>query len=372
MNRTIKLITGILACFVVITIGSYVIVAQSAITGSWTANEYSWSHKKKNEGKSRETHVYINFRYEKTKEGKTHNSSHGSIFAFADISGLTKAQTEGTNSPVSFRIAREAGTLEAEGVFRNGKGIGEFTFTPDQSFAASMKSKGFELSDSKMFSAAMLDLRMADVNDLQSAGFANLTTKDLFKAKIFKVNSAFKREMAGAGFPDLTIKELVKARIFKVDSNFVKTAYDMGVAKDNFNDIVKLRIHKVSPEYLTKMKAAGFNNLTAREAVKLRIHKITPEYISEMKSLGFNNLSTSDARKLRIHKVTPQFIKEMREVGYSNLSVRDATRLRIFKIDSDFVRKAKAESDRELTVKDLVNMKIHNRVKHRRSKNSTS
>ena len=366
MKTTIKLVAAVCACFIIVTIGSYVIVAQSAITGTWTANNYNWNRKKKDSTKSRDTHIQLSFRYEITKNGKTHNNQHGSTYAFDRISGLTKAQTEGSSSEVSFRIVREAGTIECQGVFRNGKGIGEFRFVPNKSFADSMKSKGFELSDSRMFSAASLDLKMADVDDLMSAGFQNLTVKDVFKAKIFKVNSAYKREMASAGFPNLTMKELVKARIFKVDSAFVKSAYEMGVAQNAFNDIVKLKIHKVSPEYLQKMRAAGFPNLKAREAVRLRIFKITPEFVSEMNGLGFSNLSVSDATKLKIHKVTPAFIKEMRDQGYTNLSVRDATRLRIHKIDGAFVKKAKAESTGPLTVRDLVRLKIRKRITNKR------
>ncbi len=334
MNRTIKLIAGTLACFVVITIGSYVIVAQSAISGTWTANDHNWNRKHKDKPTKQKDRVHLNFRYEISKNGDSHSSNHGSTFSFDEITGLTKDQTEGANSEVRFRIVREAGTIECEGVFRNGKGIGEFRFTPNTSFASSMKNKGFELSDRKMFSAATLDLKMADVDDLRSAGFQKLTVSDLFKAKIFKVDSAFKREMASAGFPNLAMKELVKARIFKVDAPFVKSAYDMGVARNSFGEIVKLRIHKVSPEYLSKMRAAGFQDLTAGEAVKLRIFKVTPEFISSMRELGFNNLSVSEA-----------------------------TKLRIFKIDKDFVKRAKEQSDKDLTVRDLVNLKIHKRLK---------
>lgn len=383
MQITIKNLLKTFICLVAIMIVSFAVVSNKAsaetfiagelvenvsevvITGTWRADDSDWGHKRKDKDddykkENYENKIHLNFTYQSEKGGR---NSHGSMFSFDDLEGLSKSQTLGDNSTVNFRLVREAGTINCEGIFRKGKGIGEFTFTPNQAFADAMKTRGFEFSERRMFSATTLNLTTADVDDLLSANFPNLTIKDFFKAKIFKVNSAFMKEMAATGFPDLSMKDLVKARIFKVDANFVKQVVDMGFSTDSFQNLTKLRIFKITPEYLREMKTAGFPNLTAQEAIKLRIHKVTPEFIREMGELGFNNLSASEARKLRIHKVTPEFIKDMRNEGLTNLSVRDATKLRIHRIDADFVRRAKAQEGRDLTVSELVKLKIHRKVK---------
>lgn len=70
-------------------------------------------------------------------------NQHGMSYSYSDIDGLTKAQVQG-GGPVSFRIVREAGTIEAQGNFANGVGNGTFRFIPNMSFVADMKQRGFD------------------------------------------------------------------------------------------------------------------------------------------------------------------------------------------------------------------------------------
>lgn len=275
---------------IVLVIGSYVIVAQDVITGTWKANDFRWNHKSKEgdeeaaervEKVSREK-VQLNFSYQTAKGG---NSNHGSGFAYEDLQGLTRAQVESANqAPVSFRLAREAGTIEAEGTFQNGKGSGTFRFVPNQSFAAGMQSRGFTFTTEKLFAATTLNLTTAFVDDLKSAGFPNLKTDDLFKAVIFKVTPQFMSEMAAIGFPDLDMEDLVKARIFKIDAEFARQIADMGFKNDSLESLVKFRIFKVTPEFLREVQAEGLTKLSAEEVVKLRIFKIDGAYIRQARA----------------------------------------------------------------------------------------
>ncbi len=283
-----KLLKGFLnIAFIVIVIGSYVIVAQDTITGTWKANDFKWNHKNKDkdeetvEKRESKDKVQLNFSYQTAKGG---NNNHGSGFAFNDLQGLTKAQVESANSAVNFRLVREAGPIECEGTFQNGKGAGTFRFTPNSQFASAMQSRGFTFSNEKLFSATTLNLTTAFVDDLKSAGFDNLKTEDLFKAVIFKVTPQFMSEMAAIGFPKLDMEDLVKARIFKIDAEYARQIADMGFKNDSLEGLVKFRIFKVTPEFLREVQAEGLTNLTAEEVVKLRIFKIDGAYIRQART----------------------------------------------------------------------------------------
>jgi hypothetical protein len=326
------------ACFV---LPKSDVSAQTTLSGTWKANDFEWKNNKNKADKDDDDgeffdkedykdKIQLNFRYNKNRG----YNNQGSSFKISEIQGLTKEQIYGSNVPVNFRFVREAGTIECEGKFNNGKGEGNFRFTGNQSFAEAMQSRGFVFSEEKLFSATFLDLTVAFVDDIKSAGFKDLDTEDLFKAKIFKIDSTFMQEMAATGFPNLDMEDLVKARIFKINAKFVREVKEMGFAKDSFEDLVKLRIFK-----------------------------ITPEYLREMKSLGFNNLSAEEATKLRIFKVTGEFMREMQNEGLSDLSVEDATKLRIFKIDGEFIKLARSRGYNDLDVEKLVNLKIHGKVK---------
>jgi hypothetical protein len=323
MRKHIRnLATGVFSlALIIFVIGSYVIVAQNVITGTWTSNTKTWS-KDDSDTPSRDR-INISFRHETAKGGRSQN---GSDFAYADLRGLTYEQAQ--NGKASFSLAREAGTIECEGTFTNGKGSGTYRFTPSPAFIDGMKARGFNFTEDQLFGAVTVDVTMAAADDLKSAGLGPVDTDDLFKAVIFKVTSQFIAEMKATGFPNLGLEELVKARIFKVDANFVRQVHEMGFEKQDFDGLVKFRIFKVTPEFLTELKNQGFTDLSAEDVVKFRIFKVTPELLTTLKNEGF-----------------------------ANLSAEEVVKFQIFKIDTDFIREAKAK-DPNVTVEDLVQMKI--------------
>src|SRR5262249_29662564 len=151
-------------------------------------------------------------------------------YDLAELQGLSREQVAG-GGPVRFSLVREAGTIDCEGSFQNGKGSGTFRFTGNQGFLAAMKGRGFDFEadsssrrsndvEDRLFTATALNITTALADDLTSAGFGKLTVEDLFKAAIFKVDSKFMREMKASGFPNLGMEDLVKARIFKIDAEF--------------------------------------------------------------------------------------------------------------------------------------------------------
>lgn len=316
--------------FIIIIIGKFVIVAQNVVTGEWKSENWS----EKSDKKDREPgKIHLSFE-RRTDHGK---NQHGSRFAFSELQGLTPEQTQ--NGRVSFRLVREAGTVECEGEFVNGRGAGTFRFTPNGSYVTAMKSRGFDFDrvagknfdggESKLLSAALLNVTTALADDLKSVDLGPLDVDDLFKAAIFKIDSKFMAEMKASGFPNLKMENLVKARIFKIDADFVRKVHEMGFeGEKDFEQLVKFSIFKVTPEFLADLKSHGFNNLSSEEVVKFRIFKVTPELLTAL-----------------------------RDEGFTKLSGEQVVKFRIFNIDRDFIRRAKAE-DPNVTVEDLVRMKI--------------
>lgn len=264
----------------VLYIGSGQVLAQEAITGQWTAEA------KQEKGDK----IHLSFERRTEKGGR---NQHGSSFAYSDLQGLSRSDTE--NGRVSFRLVREAGTIECEGTFAGGRGSGTFRFLPNLAFADSMKSRGFDFaaqtskngSDSledRLFTATTLNVTTALADDLRSANFPNLDAGDLFKAAIFKIDGKFMSEMKATGFPNLGMEDLVKARIFKIDAEFVRKTREMGFGTENFENLVKFSIFKVTPEFLAELKTEGLTDLSSEDVVKLRIFKIDAAYVREARA----------------------------------------------------------------------------------------
>ena len=256
--------------------------AQSTMTGTWTASVSRDDSK-------------INLSFERRNNSSGRHQM-GQSFEFSDLQGLSREQAL-NGGPVSFSVVREAGRIDCEGSFQNGKGSGTFRFTGNAAFVSAMKSRGFNFEETpdndndrngetRLFAATTLNVTTALADDLAAAGFDKLKTEDLFKAAIFKIDSKFAREMKDSGFENLGMEELVKARIFKIDAEFVKQVSQMGFEKEPFESLVKMQIFKVTPEFIAEMRNEGLSNLQLEDAVKLRIFKIDSDFIRQAKAEG--------------------------------------------------------------------------------------
>ncbi|MEP6901072.1 MAG: hypothetical protein ABJA66_04940 [Actinomycetota bacterium] len=283
MSKISKTLFCSFLAFIIIVIGNYVIVAQTTLTGTWKAEAKADKVEK----------LYLSFS-RKTERGDRNQM--GSTFDYDDLKGLSREQSL-SNGAVKFSLVREAGRVDCEGTFANGKGAGTFIFTGNQSFVSAMKTRGFdfEKSDSKynedntenrLFAATTLNVTTALADDLLSAEFGKLETEDLFKAAIFKVDSKFMREMKDSGFPNLTFEDLVKARIFKIDAGFVREVVAMGFDKEPFESLVKMRIFKVTPEFISEVRNEGLTNLDIEDLVKMKIFNINAEFIRQARADG--------------------------------------------------------------------------------------
>src|SRR5690242_12513385 len=150
--------------------------AQTSLTGTWTASVEKENNK-------------INLSFERKSE-KSGRHQTGQTFDFADLQGLSREQAV-NGGPVNFSLVREAGRVDCEGSFENGKGSGTFRFTGNAAFISGMKSRGFDFEEDsntendgrdRLFAATVLNVTTALADDLSSAGVGKLQTEDLFKA----------------------------------------------------------------------------------------------------------------------------------------------------------------------------------------------
>ncbi len=85
--------------------------AQNAFPGEWTASVSKDNSK-------------INVSFERrTDKGGRHQ--HGQTYEFSDLQGLTREQAL-NGGPVNFSLVREAGRIDCEGSFQNGKARARF------------------------------------------------------------------------------------------------------------------------------------------------------------------------------------------------------------------------------------------------------
>jgi len=118
------------------------------------------------------------------------------------FTGLTGSQIDAaTETPVDFRLIREAGTLHFTGTFMNKEGVGRFSFEPNPSYVTTLRGLGVaagDLDDEKLFSLAIHDVSASFIREMQSLGYH----EELNRYIAFRIHGAspqFVRELNALG-----------------------------------------------------------------------------------------------------------------------------------------------------------------------------
>ncbi len=298
-------------------------VLAAPIDGAWTASL----------DEKQSDRLYVSL-----TRGRSHES--GRTMRVSDFATLTTAQIRATSAtPVRFEMRREAGTAVFEGTFRNGKGAGQFDFTPNRAIIDAIRALGVEFK---------LGERRRDRSE----------DEELFALALHDVSTAYIKSMIGEGYR-VTLEDYLSMRIFDVTPEYIREMRSLGFRNISAEELVATRIHRVTPDYVRQMRAAGWN-LSLEELQSSRIHRATPEFAAEMKKLGYGTLSFEDLVSFRIHRVTPEFIGELRALGYSNVAADDLVSMRIHRVTAEFIRQLEAAGYVKIPVEKLISMRIHN------------
>lgn len=248
-----------------------------------------------------------------------------------------------TETPVSFSLSRDAGTIAFSGTFQTGEGVGRFSFTPNPTYATTLRSLGVTfdeaLDDEGLFSLAMHNVSAKFIGDMQSLGYRE-SLDDYIAFRIHGVTVDFVRELRSLGYDKLTAEDLVTFRIHGVTPQFIRSLKELGYTEDA-EQLVAFRIHGVSPDFVRSMRDLRVKDLSSEQLVAMRIHGVSTEYVRELRDLGYTGLESDDLVSMRIHGVSTRFIRELANAGYHNVPVEKLIAMRIHGLDASLLGKEK-------------------------------
>ena len=286
-----------------------------AINGEWTA------HMSSKDG----TRIQLNFTRRTEKGGYNQN---GNSMKLSDFQGLPAEIAAPGRTDVSFKLAREAGTISLDGYFQGGRGAGLWSFTPNPGFASSMASRGFaNLTDEELLRATFHNLTVRYADEIKAAGYDQLTFAQLSRAATHDISIDYIRDLRNSGFENLTMENIIRASNHDISSAYVKEVAAMGFGNQPLEKVIRLKNHDISPEFINAMKAAGFENLTLEEVIRMKNHDVTPEFVNQIKAEGFSNITSATIIRLKNHDVDREFIQRAR-AQYPNATLEEMIRMK--------------------------------------------
>jgi hypothetical protein len=222
-----------------------------------------------------------------------------------DFTGLN----QNANSNVQFTLRREAGVVLFDGLFKDGKGVGDFKFTPDSGFIATMRNLGYD----------------------------GLTTEKLFTMAFLDVDSNFVKELNALGYkPDLD--QLISLRALGVTGDFAREAQGWGFGKLSVEDLIEIKAMGINQDYIRSMKSLGFNDLSLKTVVELKALGVNENYVKEMRSLGFKDIPMNKLIEMKAMGITADYVKKMRELGLKDVSINELLQIKATGADKILAR----------------------------------
>ena len=304
------------------------------------------------------------------REGNSH-WMHGRTIEASALQGLGAG-----DGPVRFRMVRDAGTVDCDGVMRAGRAIGECGFTVDGAFSALLAERGMGApTRDQAFSMAMSDIGRAYLDELARQRYETPTTAELARAGDHGVRLDYLVAMGGHGYRVGRLASLIRMRDHGVTPDYVSELARLGVRDIPADDIVRMRDHGVRPTFVAELRTLGYQDLSIEQLIRLRDHGVStdfvrglaaqgvrgvpPEELTRMRDHGVSaelvgalraanvaRLDTAGIVRIRDHGVTTAYVNALRELGYGGIAVEELVRLRSHGVSTDFIRRVNRDGPR--------------------------
>jgi beta-lactamase regulating signal transducer with metallopeptidase domain len=136
------------------------------------------------------------------------------------------------------------------------------------------------------------------IDELNAAGYTNLTIDELMELKAVGVTGDYIRGIIAAGVPKPTVRELTELRALGVQPDYVR-AMRQYLGSFDVRTISSLKAVGVTPEYVNDLSNAGYRNLTGRELETLKSLGIDGAFIRNAAAHGFHNLTVEQLVRLK-------------------------------------------------------------------------
>lgn len=304
------------------------------------------------------------------REGNNH-WTHGRSIETAALQGYG-----GADGPVRFRLVRDAGTLDCDGVTRAGRALGECAFTANTGFAALLAERGMGApSRDQAFSMAMSDIGRAYLDELARQRYEATTSAELARAGDHGVRFDYLVAMGGHGYRVGRLAALIRMRDHGVTPDYIAALARLGVRDVPADDIVRLRDHGVRAEFVAELRTLGYQDLPIEQLIRLRDHGVSTEFVRALAGQGVRNLppeelvrmrdhgvsadlvgalralrvaglGTDDIVRIRDHGVSTAYATGLRDLGYVGISAEQLVRLRSHGVSVEFIRRVNGDGNR--------------------------
>jgi len=179
------------------------------------------------------------------------------------------------DGPAKFRLKRDAGVFEFDGVLRRGAGGGTFEFAGNDAFANALVKRGFGTpSWAELFKMAWHDTGFALIDELAAQKYQKPTLQRLIDTGDHGIDRAYVREMTVLVKDLNTVDDLIRQHDHGIDGAYIRDLAALGLKNLTANDLVRAHDHGINRKWLTNVRARNSVQLSLDHLVSLHDHGV--------------------------------------------------------------------------------------------------
>jgi hypothetical protein len=294
----------------------------------------------------------------KMYDDEQNNSMSSSDFLISEFTALPKGE-EG-----SFKLVREAGTMQFTGRFDGTKGAGKYKFTPDASYKSYLQSEGLASTnsdDDMVF--FFLNIKKDYIAMFRRNGYKNPSREDVIGCKALGVDDAYIKAMKQNGYTNIKLQELISGKALGITGSYISEIHKAGYPKVSWDKLISFKAQGIDGKYISKFKAANGkpgvvkSGTSDDDMVAFKALNVDDAYINSLKKEGYTNIPSSKLTSMKAVGVDGEFIHGFKAAGYDHISVDNLVSLKALGITPEFMSSFKAAGYKQLSVEQASSLK---------------
>ncbi len=238
-------------------------------------------------------------------------------------------------------ITREAGTLILNGELGPESGEGRYSFTADRRYNRYLK-RHFDTEEISFSLPLFLGNMETEFMDFLEDHYGEINADQVKELALHDVSledfEAFLSLYRQYSDHDPSLEEIVEIKMNGIDQDYVNQLQEAGYANLSLEHMMEAKAQGVTQDVIEGLAAAGFEQVPLELLMRTREAGLSVETAQRLQGISQNDLTLEAVIELHKRGIDSDYIKKLEAAGLTGLNLDQVTRARALNLDGSLRR----------------------------------